>query len=550
MKSKNISAVFIDEFLENFLDQLESMREEIISKENINPLEAEKMVLEKCDPIEDVINHVLELYDSQERPDFWSPRSIISSVAILRILIIIQLFLLYFSTFKSWEWNSIPNSQIFYSAAVDIHQLTILVMFVMIILIIDALLLKKAEKYELGNERFTFLINKSIFKIHYRIVMILCLIPALVPFYLYIYLDPPYWILRGSVFVAIIITTSTLEWVLEFPHEINLPDLYKSINPLLIFSTYIFLITSFNVFGVGILRIITLMVFNSNQDVSDSSTEYLWIGNLLSLLFIIGIYGFWRDYRDKGQVTLKNQGKYLLVWLLTITFLLLIIVVGEGILNEVYPTWQFYDEFIQTPYSIIFFLIVIFFSINIPQIKSYSIKLWVFLGWILYSMTIISALNFQLSLANFTRENKFMNYTIYFNSFQLHMIFMIFLGIITFLIMLLALFAQKQHLRKNHNVLQLYSWLFRTYLFFMLYEIGVVNLFLYHLGNLSRVLTTPAIATVCFINCLILILFMSLEGIVEIVMFQMLSHQTGILWILRNLNQIEKVKRSSPSVHK
>ena len=78
LRNINIPSTFIEEFLDNYLDQLESMKEEIMSEEKVGLQEAENIVLNQCDPIIDVINRVLETYDSRETPAILSPGSIIS----------------------------------------------------------------------------------------------------------------------------------------------------------------------------------------------------------------------------------------------------------------------------------------------------------------------------------------------------------------------------------------------------------------------------------------------------------------------------------------
>ena len=51
LRNINIPSTFIEEFLDNYLDQLESMKEEIMSEEKVGLQEAENIVLNQCDPI-------------------------------------------------------------------------------------------------------------------------------------------------------------------------------------------------------------------------------------------------------------------------------------------------------------------------------------------------------------------------------------------------------------------------------------------------------------------------------------------------------------------
>lgn len=541
LRNINIPSTFIEEFLDNYLDQLESMKEEIMSEEKVGLQEAENIVLNQCDPIIDVINRVLETYDSRETPAILSPGSIISFIAILRVLVISQLFSFYFNVHPFSLFQNIPTSQIyffFYSTVGDNFQMNFIVPIITVILFVEAFLLKKAEEINIGYGRFEFLVDQSIFKAYYRVILILFLVPALLPFYIFHDLQPPMWILRALIFVNTILAISSIEWLLGITKEINLRQLSKELNPFTIFISYSLMSIIIYFFFWRIkhyYETITSMLVDRYPEIDFFYYDFLYVVISLSLLFIIGLYGFWKSSIHRERAALKNHGKYILIWILIVTFFSLIFLLKKDILNVFFPIWGFYDEIIQTTYILIFFFISILFIVNIPQFKTYSVKLWILFGWILYTTTVISALSFQLSVHNFIIQNLYLNYEIYLNFFQSHLSVIIFLCFMTFIISVLVLYTQKQHLTKDHSSIQIFAWLFRSYLFFLAYEMGVVNLFIYQLGNIFQLLTNPAIRAIWIILLLIVLLFLSLEGILELVMLRWLNYQSGLVKLKRAL---------------
>lgn len=495
LENNNISTEFINEFLENYADQLISMKEDLVNNKNFTKDKAEDQVLKQVEPVPEIIKHVINLYDEQdisgskENSNIFPQDSIPTIILFLRLILVLNLFLLY-TNVRRTRWL---DFKIFRPMLIDLSESyydhIILLYILFFILILDAWIIKKAENNKYKDYKRKFLLSPSVSLSYYLISLILILTPKSAPYAFVTTDDSLIWTLNFAIFILVIFTVSTIEWIRTFEGELNFNRLLKKINPLTLILSYCSLIIIFHIlisiindiyFGNINLPIIYEIIHDGLQrEIEYSSDVYIFTFASLSLLFTIIQVEFWKKNSCKETISLKSFLKISGIWLSLNLLLSTVFIFQNEINNIFFPSFLFYDEFIQSVFAILFFLLIILILTKIPQLSNNYLKLWFIFCLGIYTIAIANYFNFHLALEEF--GGNLDNYKMYYwNTKEI----IIPLSILILISLTILILVQKYY-AKNHSInLQFYIWSTRALLFLLLYEFGFIAAIFYDLDYL------------------------------------------------------------------
>lgn len=519
--NKKIASDFIEEFLDNYSDQLESMKEELMTKEQLNETKAMKTVLDQCEPLADIVNHVVEQCDSTDISTmayrFFSPNAILLFIIILRIFVIFQLFSIYIDVYLYEgliRWN------------VSIFVLLRSSFLFLIPLVLDVWLSENASKYSSKNLKFTILVQQSTFNVYYRIILILWLIPALVQSNVFIEDTVFLFSFRIQIVTLVILTVSLIEWMsITNVENQSLKQLLKNLNPLALFFYYICFVVIFYVL--------------SQQ--SDNNLNIL-LTSAISLFLLLGMNLYWRTHAINKQISEEEIRKNVIIWLAIMIILLFTTLFGNAFLLELVPAIMKIRNFIQILYFFLFLSIVILFTISVPKMKNAYVKLWLLLIQLFYIIITTGYLISWISMRSLSTISLDQLYQ-YLNPYRM---IHIPISIVALILLVSILLLQKEFLRNHHSSIPFYSWSFRAFLFFTLYELGTVNSRIMswfsigggHQNFLEKILaiyTNDVRLENVFVLGSVCLLFIILEILLEIFLLYMCDYESGFLMYIKSL---------------
>ena len=103
------------------------------------------------------------------------------------------------------------------------------------------------------------------------------------------------------------------------------------------------------------------------------------------------------------------------------------------------------------------------------------------------------------------------------------------MGVFTSLILILIIFKEKDILKENPSLTNLYLWTYRTYLFFLMYEFGLANLVIFRLGYLTNFIIKPKIRLEWIMDGLLLLVFIGLAVGLEVWLYFTTRFETGLV---------------------
>ena len=508
------------------------MKEELLSETQITMNEADNLVIEQCEPVDQMVKHVIELYDYQEKKrkylqiDVTNSGLIITLVLIIRVFVLIMLFSASFIVFETWDWFGYTEKYSIYSSAIDIYSFSGLLFLVMVILIIDVILTRKIKMSDLDPTKLNFLLEISFIKVYYRTVLLLCIVPVFVP--QYIFHGSPYWYYRIQVLVSIILTVSAIEWLLRIPGEFNLRQILTKINPVTLFIGYY--VTSYSLVPILTWIDTTLSIDLLNfQRLENQELEFYFLITILSLLFLVLTYDYWR--RDAYQIhwSRKTFSRLLLIWIPMVCILGLTLLQRNLILAELFPNRLYNDHFFLSPFFLLFSFLSVLILISIPQINTKMSKTWVVFVYVSYSLILLNNLDFEQVLNAYAEEYGFPSIDRYADFLTDHHSLLLPVGIVTAFTLILILLIERDISKEKSSQIDLYLWTYRMYLFFLTYELGIVNLGIHRLGYLTNFMLKPSIRMEWIMDGLLVLVFIGLAVIPEIVSYITTGYETGLV---------------------
>ncbi len=533
---RKISMDFIEEFLDNYIDQLETMKADMMDQTQGTQNEIDKLVLEQCESVEEVIEQVIRLYDKQEVKKKLIPFNtndlslILTLLLTFRIAIIVVLVSFSFQIFESWDLFNI-TWKYDYAAAIDIYTFSGIVYLILVSLVIDVILTKTIKIDDLEYLRLRVLLESSFIKVYYRIVVIICVVSVFAPHY--IFHGPPSWYYRIQVFTAIILAVSAIEYFLKL-QEIEVKPILTQIDPLVLFIGYYVTNYSLIPFLTWVDTTLPIDLLNMHR-IYNYEIEFIFLITSLALLFLLLTNDYWRKEGKKEQWSRRNFLRPILLWI-PLVGIFWIAQLQNSLSNELS---------FQTPYFVLFSFFSMLILITIPQIKTRITKLWLVFLYTNYSLILVANVNFQRILNAFIEEHGALGLEKYYTFLRDHNLLLLPAGIGISIIIILIFLKEKDVLKENSTETHIYMWTYRIYLFFLANEYGIVNLVILRLGYLTRFLIRPDARLEWIIDFVTLLIFIGLEVLVELVSYYNHGHEFGAVKAIKYVkNNVTREKWS------